>query len=436
MPLFNVETKMAATLRFKVSDLHDFVCKLSLVADSFDCFTILYSAQCEMPLKFEKYELIAGIGKKHFWQGTHNESIPEEVLRVADNELLLGHISYEYGRRFYDFSEQTPLPIQLPDFYWFQPEFLITLRKGETEVEINGTNVEKLLRLINLQEISVPPIIKTQFIPTLSKNDYIQQVKQIKEDIAAGDYYELNFCQMFSAENFSTHPLSVWFELLKYQKVPFAALLKLDSTYVVSASPERFLMKSGTKLISQPIKGTQKRGRNESEDLALKEALLADPKERAENVMIVDLVRNDLSQFCETGSVEVNELCGLYSYPSVHQLISTVSGTLQKEVDLNEILRRTFPMGSMTGAPKQMVITRCGNYEPIERGLYSGSVGYMGPNGDFDLNVVIRSLVIDVKKKKAHYHVGGAITIDSIEEMEYQECVLKASFWQKLFHIL
>jgi para-aminobenzoate synthetase component 1 len=426
---------MSQLLRFQIQDVNQFLCKLSLFAEKHhSVFSILYSGGIKTPLAYEKYEMLAGLGASEIWSAAPGETIPHDMLVHAKDTTLFGHISYEYGRAYYSETQQSTLPVELPDLFWFKPSYRLSLLRNSNEIEIEGE--DPLALFTNIQHVSlneVTPIIKADFTPVMSKKAYLEKVKSIKEDIASGDFYELNFCQAFVATSFLSHPLSVWFELIRSHTVPFAAFLKMDSNYVVSASPERFLLRMGDSLLSQPIKGTIKRGQTKEEDLALKKELLHDPKERAENVMIVDLVRNDLSRICETGSVIVEELMGLYAYPTVHQLISSVSGKLPINCSFSEILESTFPMGSMTGAPKKMVIEKCCYYEPVQRGLYSGSIGYMGPGFDFDLNVVIRSLMVNTQLQKAHYHVGSAITIDSVPDKEYNECLLKADFWRRLF---
>jgi para-aminobenzoate synthetase component 1 len=195
----------------------------------------------------------------------------------------------------------------------------------------------------------------------------------------------------------------------------------------LSASPERFIKKSLNKLYSQPIKGTVRRAQDDAEDEKLKSALLASEKERAENLMIVDLVRNDLAKSSETGSVEVTELFGRYSFKQVHQMISTVSSTIIDGLNPVTAIANAFPMGSMTGAPKVMAMQLIEQYENSKRGLYSGAIGYFAPNEDFDFNVVIRSIQYNEERQYVNFEVGSAITIDSHAEQEYEECLLKAS---------
>jgi para-aminobenzoate synthetase component 1 len=209
-------------------------------------------------------------------------------------------------------------------------------------------------------------------------------------------------------------------------KAPFSCYFKFDGKYLLSASPERFLKKQGSKLISMPIKGTARRGKNIEDDLALRRKLLADQKERSENVMIVDLVRNDLSRSSVEGSVKVEELFGIKTFPQVHQMVSTITGVLRDDVHFVDAIRNAFPMGSMTGAPKVRAMELIEQYEKSKRGLYSGAVGYITPEGDFDFNVVIRSLLYNSLNHYLSFHVGSAIVFDSAPEKEYEECLLKA----------
>ena len=260
----------------------------------------------------------------------------------------------------------------------------------------------------------------------ISKDQYHDKVKKVLEHIYRGDIYEANFCQEFYAINTTINPLEVYEQLNSLSKPPFATFLKLQDKYALSASPERYLMKQGTTIISQPIKGTAKRVTNIKEDVALRKALANDEKERSENVMIVDLVRNDLSKTATKGSVKVTELCKVYTFEQVHQMISTITSNVAHTKSPVEILRTTFPMGSMTGAPKVSAMKIIENLEASKRGLYSGAIGYFTPEQDFDFNVVIRSILYNETNKYVSYTVGGAITAKSIPEKEYEECLIKA----------
>ena len=259
-----------------------------------------------------------------------------------------------------------------------------------------------------------------------SKDSYFKKLDKILQHIQRGDIYEANFCQEFYSENVQIDSIKTYLHLNEISKPPFATYLKFDNFYAMSASPERYIQKNGTKVISQPIKGTAKRDANPDEDDLLKEQLKNDPKERSENIMITDLVRNDLSRIAEKGSVQVDELCKVYSFKQVHQMISTISCEVAEEISPVKIIKETFPMGSMTGAPKISAMKIIEEQEDAKRGLYSGAIGYFTPEGNFDFNVIIRSILYNSDNKYVSYSVGGAITAKSIPENEYEECLLKA----------
>jgi para-aminobenzoate synthetase component 1 len=257
-------------------------------------------------------------------------------------------------------------------------------------------------------------------------------VRKLQQHIHRGDCYEINFCTAFFANDAVIHPAQVFQNLMQLSAAPFAALYRLDDLYLICASPERFLAKKGVRLIAQPIKGTAARSSDAAEDNRLKTSLQSSRKEQAENVMVVDLMRNDLSKVCESGSVHVDELFGLYSFPQVHQLISTISGTVRKDLSFFDIIQALFPMGSMTGAPKQRVLELIEQYEPTARGIFSGSVGYLSPDGDFDFNVVIRSIMYNATRRYLSYQAGSGLTFYSNAEMEWEECLLKAAAIRKV----
>jgi para-aminobenzoate synthetase component 1 len=260
----------------------------------------------------------------------------------------------------------------------------------------------------------------------ISKINYSKKLTNILEHIHRGNIYEVNFCQEFYAENSKIDPLKVYQKLNKISTPPFATFLKIDDKFLLSASPERFVKKEGNKIISQPIKGTSRRLANKVEDQVLADQLFHDPKERAENIMIVDLVRNDLSKTAIKGSVKVEELCKVYSFKQVHQLISTVVSNVSEKENPVDIIKSLFPMGSMTGAPKISAMEIIEEQEETKRGVYSGAVGYFSPNHDFDFNVVIRSILYNKTNKYTSFIVGGAITSQSDIDKEYEECMIKA----------
>jgi para-aminobenzoate synthetase component 1 len=269
--------------------------------------------------------------------------------------------------------------------------------------------------------------------PTMTRYAYKEALNEIQDHLQRGDIYEVNYCQEFIGHVDIEKPFSQWLKLLQNTSAPFAAYMQHEEWVLICASPERFLQRKGQKLISQPIKGTIKRNlENDADDKLQLETLQNSSKDKSENVMVVDLVRNDLSRICKQGSVEVSELFGIYSYPQVHQMISTITGKINDNTSFSEILEATFPMGSMTGAPKKSVMETIDLLEPTKRGLYSGTVGYINPAGDFDFNVVIRSIFYNSQNGKANYQVGGGITIYSDPEKEYEECLLKAAAIKKV----
>ena len=270
------------------------------------------------------------------------------------------------------------------------------------------------------------------------KETYLENVERIKQHIVDGDFYEMNYCIAFTAIE-EIDPYDAFMLLSRKAPAPFSVFLKDGDRYLLCASPERFFGKRGDLIFSQPIKGTRPRvfdsissELDEVQDLTVARELEKSEKDRAENIMIVDLVRNDLSKVCEVGSVQVPECFVVYSFSHVHQLISTVEGRLKPEVGLKELIHATFPMGSMTGAPKISVMQHTNHLEGFARGIYSGTVGFVWKQ-NMDFNVVIRALQYDSQTNALAYAVGGAITYDSVAEQEYQECLDKASAVLSIF---
>ena len=325
--------------------------------------------------------------------------------------------------------------ISMPLTHFFNPDFVFELNDSEVIIhypsEIEEERINQLFDEINSIPINRDQPNNHPTKPTIrqrvSKEEYLSTIEKIRHHIALGDIYEMNYCMEFFAEDFICDPYQIYSKLNQISPTPFSCFYKLDDKYLLCASPERFLMKKGTKIISQPIKGTIRRDLNDkNHDDLLKQQLFNDPKERSENVMIVDLVRNDLSRTAKKGSVKVEELFGIYSFNQVHQMISTVTSEVNKDIDFNDLIKTTFPMGSMTGAPKIRAMQLIEQYEKTKRGLYSGSVGYISPDNNFDFNVVIRSILYNESSKYLSFMVGSAITFDSVPEKEYEECLLKA----------
>jgi para-aminobenzoate synthetase component 1 len=320
--------------------------------------------------------------------------------------------------------------------FFFQPKKLFFLKGNQIEIHYLYLCDDELESdfhdIINykLQTKNHKPLDIKQRI---SKESYLSKVRSMLEHIHRGDIYEANFCMEFYAKNATIDPSNIYQKLNSISKPPLATFFKNNQHYLLCASPERYLRKEENKVISQPIKGTAKRFSDSVLDENSKKELSENPKERSENIMIVDLVRNDLSHTATKGSVEVEELCGVYTFKQVHQMISTVISKVESTIPPIEILQTTFPMGSMTGAPKISAMKIIEELEETKRGLYSGAVGYFTPTHDFDFNVVIRSILYNAQNKYLSFSVGSAITAQSIAEQEYEECLLKA---KAMFEVL
>jgi len=342
---------------------------------------------------------------------------------------LFGHLNYDLKNEIEGLRSFHPDRLGFPGIFFFEPQIIIRL--SETEMEIEAENKAKAREIFyEIMEAGDEAREKWGDIKIdqrISKTEYIETIEKLKKHILRGDCYEINYCMEFFAEDTIIDPLSVYQNLSSNSPNPFSALYKLEDKWLICASPERFLKKESDRILSQPIKGTSSRFlEDDTKDKRSKEELFASEKDRSENVMVVDLVRNDLARVCKEGTVAVDELFGVYSFPQVHQMISTISGELKDEISFTEIIKATFPMGSMTGAPKRKVMELIEKYERSNRGIFSGAVGYITPDGDFDFNVVIRSIMYNTSKKYLSFMAGSGITFYSDAEKEYQECLLKA----------
>jgi para-aminobenzoate synthetase component 1 len=259
-----------------------------------------------------------------------------------------------------------------------------------------------------------------------TKEKYIKNLIALKKEIQQGNIYEINYCIEFFAENVEIDPIAVFNKLNQISKAPYACLVKLNDDFIISASPELFLKKEGNLLYTKPIKGTAKRGQTVEEDELLKTNLFNNLKERTENVMAVDVARNDLSQVAKKGTVKVNKLYNIETFETVHQMVSTVSCELKENTTFEKIIDATFPMASMTGAPKLRAMQLIDAFEDFDRNFYSGAMGVIDENEDFALAVNIRSIFYNQKTKRLSIAVGSAITHLCEPEKEYDECLLKA----------
>ncbi|RPD44629.1 anthranilate synthase component I family protein [Hymenobacter sediminis] len=343
-----------------------------------------------------------------------------------------GFITYDVKNEVEALYSNNPSGLAWPTLHFFTPE--IWLQWQEDTVKIHAPDPAAVYQQILAWQVLPPAPAPTPVLrPRMPRSEYLAAVRAVQNDILDGEVYELNLCQEFYAENVQLSPVEVFLQLQQVSPTPFAGFYRHHEHYLLCASPERFLRRQGNTLLSQPIKGTIRRGPTPAADEQQRLTLLHDEKERAENLMIVDLVRNDLARIAQTGTVQVPELFGLYPFRHIWQMISTVQAVARPDVELEDVLRAAFPMGSMTGAPKIRAMELIEHYEHNRRGLYSGSIGYVLPSGDFDFNVVIRSLQYRQDTGYLSFQVGSAITHDSVPEREYEECLLKA---QALLEVL
>lgn len=412
------------TVTIQVNDPDDFKRQALQWASSFDVFCYLDSNSFND--QYAKFDLILAVGIKDEITAKAGSAFAElEQFRIKHQGWITGFFTYDLKNEVERLESSNIDQLEFPDLYFFAPEHLVLLKDGN--MEIISDDPRKVIDGIRSQ-VNHPsyPDYNIQLSSRFSKEEYIDTVIKIKEHINRGDIYVTNFCQEFFAENTDIDPLATFLKLNAISPNPFAAFFKLRDKYILSASPERFLAKRGNKLISQPIKGTSKRHDDPQEDDLSKEKLKAHPKELQENVMIVDLVRNDLTKSATPGTVNTEELFGIYSFKQVHQMISTVVCELRDDVTAIKAIKNTFPMGSMTGAPKISAMQLMEQYERSKRGGYSGAIGYFSPDGDFDFNVVIRTLLYNATNRYLSFQVGGAITYHAEPEKEYEECLLKA----------
>jgi para-aminobenzoate synthetase component 1 len=348
----------------------------------------------------------------------------------ATQDWILGYLTYDLKNNLENLQSRNFDGLDFPDLYFFQPKKLFLFRGEKLEMQyLKLCDEEMESDIAAITQLDVDQSIQANDLhieARISREDYLTKVNKMKEYIQQGDIYEANFCMEFYAEQARIHPLQTYNQLNSISQAPFSVFYKNKAQYLLCASPERYLQKTGSRVISQPIKGTAKRSADLAIDNQIKQELATDTKERAENIMIVDLVRNDLSKTAIPNSVVVEELCGIYSFKQVHQMITTIASQVPDNCAPVDLLKTTFPMGSMTGAPKLSAIQIIEELEETQRGLYSGAVGYFTPTGDFDFNVVIRSILYNEAKNYVSFSVGSAITSLAQAEQEYDECLLKA----------
>jgi para-aminobenzoate synthetase component 1 len=413
-----------STQKIVFSDVNLDIEKILLWSVQFS--NVLYIHSNNYPLErahsSKGYTQLLGISKKN----EYLTFIDVEKITKSQQKWVFGFVSYDYKNKIEKLPKPKKNEHNFPKICFFEPEILFYETK-DGWFYVGSTPWTMLAKSIQQYSPNKPVLKSTiEIKSTTDKKQYVNKVHSLQKHIQKGDIYEINFCQHFYADHVLIDPLSTFHDLNKQSPNPHACFLKINKKYLMCASPERFLKKEGEKIYAQPIKGTSPRYLDHQKDEASKQTLQNSNKERSENIMIVDLVRNDLAKIALKETVHVNELCEIYSFPNVHQMISTISCTLKKEIQFKDIFHATFPMGSMTGAPKVKAMQLIDEYESTSRNLFSGTVGYIDPEGNFDFNVVIRSILYNQESKHLSYWVGSAITALSNPESEYEECLLKA----------
>ena len=421
---------MRQTAVYNISEIEFFKKRLTSWASQFEQSAVLQGTTDENSGLYLKYDMLVGVdaldelfSEKDSFNNLFN-------FHYHKQDWLFGYISYDLKNEIEDLKSENLDFLNFPHLHFFQPKWVFEIIDDQVMIHF-PTNVERKEIQLLFKEIMYFELKDTSngtvsVEARISKEEYIEGFKKLQQHIFRGDIYEVNYCQEFFVKNVDLNPITVYQNLYNVSKPPFAAFYRCQDKHLMCASPERFLKKDSKMLISQPIKGTRKRSAKVDEDNRLKNELLHCPKEQSENVMIVDLVRNDLSKTASPLSVKVQELYGIYSFPQVHQMISTVISELEENIPWTEAIRHTFPMGSMTGAPKISAMQLIEKIEVFKRGLYSGAVGFVTPDSNFDFNVVIRSILYNSTNQYASLPVGSAITANANPHDEYDECYLKA----------
>ena len=420
---------MRTSIHKQISDPKSFKQQLLFWGQQFR--EVIFMDSNSYPQQYSSYDCILAVDAfTAIKTDYHNAFDDLKQYQQITKDWLFGYLSYDLKNDVEHLKSNNFDGLDFPDLFFFQPKKIFLLKGNEVEIQYLNMCDDELqedfetILLQSSEIINESESVKIE--QRISKENYLQKATKILEHIHHGDIYEANFCMEFFAKKATINPLEKFIKLNEISRPPFAVFFKNNKHFLLSASPERYLRKEGEVLISQPIKGTTKRFLDEIEDEKSRNQLASDPKERAENIMITDLVRNDLSRTAQKGSVEVTELCAIYSFIQVHQMISTVTSKLDSQYTAVDAIKTTFPMGSMTGAPKISVMKIIEELEETKRGLYSGAVGYFTPAGDFDFNVVIRSILYNQERKYVSFSVGSAITSQSIPQKEYEECLLKA----------
>ena len=416
----------ATEFKYEINNPIEFKSKLIQYVNSYSCVCMLDHNNVN-----EAFDYIVAFKNKNELEYNKNPfKLLREFINKNKQDWVFGYLSYDLKNDIELLSSNNNDAQKFPKLHFFIPELIFKIKSNVlfvlSDENYNYTEIYKMVSEIQKITIKKSETYSIKLKSRESKKSYINKINSIKKHLQEGDIYEMNYCQEFYSYNVNIDPCSLFVKLNNFAKAPFSAFYRLNDHFCLCGSPERFIKKNGDKIISQPIKGTIKRENNLLLDNVNKQQLLNSKKDFSENIMIVDLVRNDFSRFAKKSTVKVDELMGLYSFKNVHHLISTISCQIDQKYDLIDALRMSFPMGSMTGAPKIEAMKLIERYEETLRGIYSGSIGYVDPNQNCDFNVVIRSILYNKSKKYLSFMVGGAITIESDPELEYNECRVKA----------
>lgn len=428
---------MRTTITKSITDIPAFKNQLLYWSEKF-CEVIFLDSNANSNIqKYSSYDCVVAVDAFTSIKTDYSNSFQDlHQYQSQTKDWIFGYLSYDLKNDLEDLKSDNIDGLQFPDLFFFQPKKLFLIKENRVEIQylrMCDDEIDFDFEEIKSQNKKIENHNNVAIQHRISKENYLSKVSKMLEYIHRGDIYEANFCMEFFAENTVINPIEIYQKLNSISESPFASYFKNNSNFLMCASPERYLKKQVFNIISQPIKGTSRRFSDKNEDEISKLNLEKDPKERSENIMIVDLVRNDLSKTATKGSVQLEELCKVYSFKQVHQMISTIVSEVENTTSSVAILQTTFPMGSMTGAPKISAMTIIEELEETKRGLYSGAIGYFTPDNDFDFNVVIRSILYNSENKYLSFSVGSAITSDAIPEKEYEECMLKA---KAMFEVL
>ena len=428
---------MRFSYTFKVDKPSELIKLLLYKSQSLNYISVLdsntESNQTSLPADYISYDLIAGVDDLEVLNVDSDSFNALQNFHDKHKDWLFGCLSYDLKNEVEQLTSNNNDGIKAASLSFFIPKYVLLLKGNSLEIQSyeSKEDCQQFLAYQQLNWKGKSNVVQLKQRDTKAK--YLEKIGVIKKHIQRGDIYEVNYCQEFFSEQVMLNPQQVFLELNTNAKTPFASFLKLNDLHIMCASPERFIKKSGNKIISHPIKGTRKRGIDLAEDKTLIKELIESEKEISENVMIVDLVRNDLSITASKASVKVEELCGIYTFKKVHQMISTISSKVDAKTNFSQILKSVFPMGSMTGVPKLRAMELIEQLEEFKRGVFSGAIGYITPKGDFDFNVVIRTILYNASTKYLSVAVGGAITIKSDANEEYEECLVKV---RPIFEVL